>query len=153
MVDYSGQPRESMSAQYRETLRGVALRRPEAGHRKVQAYALAWQEMPSGAPGTSRMSCYRQLKAQGLIQRGKPGRHLREIRDRRRQMLEVPTEFNAVLQGDFTDYETEDGERYHIGCFIEYTLALQKIRARQPEGHGDNATGRFVRVGWQTCSI
>lgn len=120
MVDYSGQPRESMSAQYRETLRGVALRRPEAGHRKVQAYALAWQEMPSGAPGTSRMSCYRQLKAQGLIQRGKPGRHLREIRDRRRQMLEVPTEFNAVLQGDFTDYETEDGERYHIGCFIEY---------------------------------
>jgi len=120
MVDYERHSKESASAGYREKLRGVALRRPEAGHRKVQAYALAWQEIPVGAPGTSRMSCYRQLKAQGLIQRGNPGRHLREIRDRRRQMLEVPTELNAVLQGDFTDYETEDGESYHIGCFTEY---------------------------------
>lgn len=120
MRDYRPQPRESVSDRYRETLRGVALRRPEAGHRKIQAYALAWQEIAPGARGSSRMSCYRQLKAQGLLQRGNPGRHLREIRERRRQMLEVPTELNAVLQGDFTDYETENGERYHIGCFTEY---------------------------------
>jgi transposase InsO family protein len=120
MVDYRRRVRESVSDRYRETLRGVALRRPEAGHRKVRAYALAWQEIAPGASGSSRMSCYRQLKAQGLLQRGHPGRHLREIRDRRRQMLAVPTELNAVLQGDFTDYETEDGERYHIGCFTEY---------------------------------
>ena len=36
------------------------------------------------------------------------------------QLLMVPTEFNEVVQCDFTDYETEDGETYHIGCVTEY---------------------------------
>jgi putative transposase len=27
---------------------------------------------------------------------------------------------NEVLQGDFTDYVTEDGEKYRIGCLTEY---------------------------------
>ena len=88
----------------------MALKRPEAGHRKVREYAVAWDHLSRGAPGTSRMSCYRVLKADGLIQPGRPAAHLKEIRDRRRQMLEVPTEFNHVLQCDFTDYETEYGE-------------------------------------------
>ena len=66
------------------------------------------------------MSCYRVLKSEGLIQPGRPAVALREIRDRRRQMLEIPKGVNEVLQCDFTDYETEDGESYHIGCVTEY---------------------------------
>ncbi|MFQ5904467.1 MAG: transposase [Candidatus Binatia bacterium] len=120
VVDYRPRPRQSLSAQYGGILREVALKRPEAGHRRVRAYAMAWQQILSSAGGASRMSCYRELKAQGLIQPGRPGRQLREVRERRRQMLEMPRELNQVLQGDFTDYETEDGERYHIGCITEY---------------------------------
>jgi hypothetical protein len=32
----------------------------------------------------------------------------------------LPSRFNEVLQGDFTDYTTEDGEKYQIGCITEY---------------------------------
>lgn len=120
MTDYTARPRPAVAVQHRETLRQVALKRPEAGHRKVREYAVAWQQLTRGEPGTSRMSCYRVLKADGLIQPGRPAAHLKEIRDRRRQMLEVPTEINRVLQCDFTDYETEDGETYNIGCVTEY---------------------------------
>jgi len=120
MTDYQPKPRERVSIQHREALRQVALKRPEAGHRKVRAYAVAWQHITAQQPGTSRMSCYRVLKNEGLIQPGRPGTVLREIRDRRRQMLEIPKGFNEVLQGDFTDYETEDGETYHIGGVTEY---------------------------------
>jgi transposase InsO family protein len=120
MVDYQRRPRRSVSADHRDTLREVALKRPEAGHRKVQAYAVAWDRLSKQAPGASRMSCYRVLKAEGLIQPGRPGVHLKEIRDRRRQLLEVPTDLNQVLQCDFTDYETEDGQIYRIGCVTEY---------------------------------
>ncbi len=120
MTDYTPRLRAAVAMQHRDTLRDVALKRPEAGHRKVRAYAVAWQQLTQGEAGTSRMSCYRVLKADGLIQPGRPGTHLKEIRDRRRRMLEVPTDVNHVLQCDFTDYETEDGETYHIGCVTEY---------------------------------
>lgn len=120
VVDYRPRSRQSLSGQYGGILREVALKRPEAGHRRVRAYAMAWQQISPSAPGASRMSCYRELKTQGLIQPGRPGRQLREVRERRRQMLEIPRQLNHVLQGDFTDYETEDGQRYHIGCITEY---------------------------------
>jgi transposase InsO family protein len=120
MTDYQPKPRQRVSIQHRDTLKEVALERPEAGHRKVRAYAVAWQQISPEQPGTSRMSCYRVLKSEGLILPGRPAAVLREIRDRRRQMLEIPKGFNEVLQCDFTDYETEDGETYHIGGVTEY---------------------------------
>ena len=120
MTDYQPKPYRRVSIQHREVLKQVALRRPEAGHRKVRAYAVAWRQILPRQPGTSRMSCYRVLKSEGLIQPGRPAVVLKEIRDRRRQMLEVPKGFNEVLQCDFTDYATEDGETYHIGGVTEY---------------------------------
>ena len=45
---------------------------------------------------------------------------LREAAERRRQMLKAPKKLNEVLQEDFTDYTTEDGEKYRIGCITEY---------------------------------
>ena len=120
MVDYQPHGRAKPSLQHQQVLRDVALQRPEAGHRKVRAYAVAWQKIRAALAGSSRMSCYRVLKSEGLIQPGRPGAALREVRDRRRQMLKIPTELNEVLQCDFTDYETEDGETYHVGCVTEY---------------------------------
>lgn len=120
MVDYQRKGRAKPSLQHQDVLRDVAGQRPEAGHRKVRAYAVAWQKISAALQGSSRMSCYRVLKSQGLIQPGRPGAALREARDRRRQMLKIPTQLNEVLQCDFTDYETEDGETYHIGCVTEY---------------------------------
>lgn len=35
-------------------------------------------------------------------------------------MLKAPEKLNEVLQGDFTDYVTEDGGKYRIGCITEY---------------------------------
>jgi hypothetical protein len=35
-------------------------------------------------------------------------------------MLRAPEKLNEVLQGDFTDYVTEDGENSRIGCVTEY---------------------------------
>ena len=35
-------------------------------------------------------------------------------------MLKAPEKLNKVLQGDFTDYTTVDGEKYRIGCITEY---------------------------------
>ena len=120
MIDYQRQGRTKTSVQHQDALREVALRRPEAGHRKVRAYALAWRKISAAQSGSSRMSCDRVLKAEGLILPGRPGVALREARDRRRQLLQMPQGFNEVLQCDFTDYETEDGETYHIGGVIEY---------------------------------
>ena len=65
-------------------------------------------------------SCYRLLKSEGLIQPKRIGHDLREAAERRRQMLKAPEKLNEVLQGDFTDYTTEDGEKYRIGCITEY---------------------------------
>ena len=70
--------------------------------------------------GISRMSCYRMLKSEGLIQPKRIGHDLREAAEQRRQRLKAPDKFNEVLQGDFTDYVTEDGEKYRIGGVTEY---------------------------------
>ena len=120
MTDYRACRRGAPSTGHIDVLREVALRRVEAGHRRVRAYALAWGKLLPQAPGSSRMSCYRVLKSQGLLQPKRVGRDLREAAERRRQMLKAPQKLNELLQGDFTDYVTEDGEKYHIGCVTEY---------------------------------
>lgn len=120
MTDYSAHPRKGVSTQYAEVLREVALKRVEAGHRRVRAYAMAWGKLSQDSPASSRMSCYRVLKSEGLIQPKRIGHDLREVAERRRQMLKAPEKLNEVLQGDFTDYVTEDGEKYRIGCVTEY---------------------------------
>lgn len=120
MTDYKARRRGSPSVRHLEVLREVALRRVEAGHRRVRAYALAWGKVSRDAPGSSRMSCYRVLKGEGLLQPKRVGHDLREAAERRRQMLKAPQKLNELLQGDFTDYVTEDGENYHIGCVTEY---------------------------------
>lgn len=120
MSDYLEHPRKVASTQHAEVLREVALKRVEAGHRRVRAYAMAWGKLAQDAAGSSRMSCYRVLKREGLIQPKRIGHDLREAAERRRQMLKAPEKFNEVLQGDFTDYVTEDGEKYRIGCVTEY---------------------------------
>jgi len=120
MKDYQARARKVVSANHEEILREVALKRVEAGHRRVRAYAIAWEKLSSDTAGSSRMSCYRVLKSAGLIQPQRVGQELREGAERRRRMLKAPENFNAVLQGDFTDYTTEDGERYHIGGITEY---------------------------------
>ncbi len=120
MIDYKGHARKTESTQHAEALREVALRRVEAGHRRVRAYAMAWGKLSQDSPASSRMSCYRVLKREGLIQPKRIGHDLREAAERRRQMLKAPEKFNEVLQGDFTDYTTEDGEKYRIGCVTEY---------------------------------
>lgn len=120
MIDYKGHARKTESTQHAEALREVALRRVEAGHRRVRAYAMAWGKLSQDSPASSRMSCYRVLKREGLIQPKRIGHDLREAAERRRQMLKAPDKLNEVLQGDFTDYTTEDGEKYRIGCITEY---------------------------------
>ena len=120
MTDYTARSRKLISSQHSEVLREVALKRVEAGHRRVRAYAMAWGKLNADSAGSSRMSCYRVLKSAGLIQPKRIGRDLREAAERRRQMLKAPENLNEVLQGDFTDYVTEDGEKYRIGCVTEY---------------------------------
>jgi putative transposase len=120
MKDYTAQSRKVISTQHSEVLREVALKRLEAGHRRVRAYAVAWGKISQDAAGSSRMSCYRVLKSAGLIQPKRIGHDLREAAERRRQMLKAPEKLNEVLQGDFTDYVTENGEKYRIGCITEY---------------------------------
>jgi putative transposase len=120
MTDYQAHGREAASSKHVEVLRAVALQRVEAGHRRVRAYALAWEKLSPQAAGSSRMSCYRVLKGEGLLQPKRVGQELREIAERRRQMLKAPQKLNEVLQGDFTDYVTEDGEKYRIGGITEY---------------------------------
>jgi putative transposase len=120
MTDHQAHGRTAPSTQHIEVLREVALKRVEAGHRRVRAYAMAWEKLLPNAAGSSRMSCYRVLKSAGLIQPQRIGHDLRAAAERRRQMLKAPEKFNEVLQGDFTDYVTEDGEKYRIGCITEY---------------------------------
>jgi transposase InsO family protein len=120
MIDYSAHARKVLSAEHAEVLREVALKRVEAGHRRIRAYAMAWGKLLPETAGSSRMSCYRVLKREGLIQPTRIGHDLREAAERRRQMLKAPEKLNELLQGDFTDYVTEDGEKYRIGCVTEY---------------------------------
>ena len=42
MRDYHVQGRQAASAKHKEVLREVAIKRVEAGHRRVRAYAMAW---------------------------------------------------------------------------------------------------------------
>ena len=74
MKDYRKRPREVQSAKHAEVLREVALMRMEAGHRRVRAYAMAWGKISTDAAGISRMSCYRVLKSEALIQPKRIGR-------------------------------------------------------------------------------
>src|SRR5258708_19130882 len=120
MKDYRQRPRDVPSAKHIEVLREVAIKRVEAGHRRVRAYALAWGKIPTQATGSSRMSCYRVLKSEGLIQPKRIGHDLRQAAEQRHQRLTAPDKLNAVLQGDFTDYVTEDGEKYRIGGVTQY---------------------------------
>jgi putative transposase len=120
MKDYIARGRHVISTRHAEILREVALKRVEAGHRRVRAYAIAWEKLSADSTGSSRMSCYRVLKREGLIQPKRVGQELREAAERRRHMLKAPEKLNEVLQGDFTDYMTEDGEKYRIGCVTEY---------------------------------
>ena len=67
--------------------------------------------------GSSRMSCYRLLKSEGLLQPKRIGYDLHQAAEQRRQRLKAPEKINQVLQSDFTDYVTEDTEKHHIGCW------------------------------------
>src|ERR1044072_6431200 len=120
MKDYRVRGRQAASAKHKEVLREVAIKRVEAGHRRVRAYALAWGKISVQAAGSSRMSCYRVLKSEGLIQPKCIGHDSRQAAEQRRQQLTAPDKLNAVLQGEFTDYVTEDGEKYRIGGVTEY---------------------------------
>jgi transposase InsO family protein len=120
MSDYQSHPRKAESPKHAEVLREVALKRVEAGHRRVRAYAMAWGKLSPDSPASSRMSCYRVLRREGLLQPKRIGQDLRQAAERRRQMLRAPEKLNEVLQGDFTDYVTEDGEKSRIGCVTEY---------------------------------
>ena len=120
MKDYRVRGRQRASSKHKEALREVAIKRVEAGHRRVRAYAVAWGKLSQEAAGSSRMSCYRVLKSEGLIQPKRVGQDLRQAAEQRRQRLKAPEKINEVLQGDFTDYVTEDGEKYRIGAVTEY---------------------------------
>ena len=56
------------------------------------------------------MGCYRVLNTEGLIQPKCLVHDLREAAQQLRQWLKAPPKFNEVLQGNFTDYVTVDGE-------------------------------------------
>jgi putative transposase len=129
MKDYRVRGRQAPSAGHREALREVALKRVEAGHRRVRAYALAWEKLTAGQSGSSRMSCYRLLKSEGLLQSKRIGHDLLQAAEQRRQRLKAPEKINQVLQGDFTDYVTEDTEKHRIGCVIEYVSRFNLISA------------------------
>lgn len=129
MKDYQVRGRQAASAEHKEVLREVALKRVEAGHRRVRAYALAWGKITTNVAGSSRMSCYRVLKSEGLIQPKRIGQDLRQAAEQRRQRLTAPEKLNQVMQADFTDYVTEDNEKHRIGCVIEYLSRFNLISA------------------------
>ena len=63
MIDYECHGRKTESTQDAEVLREVALKRVEAGHRRVRAYAIAWGKLLQDRAASSRMSCYRVLQS------------------------------------------------------------------------------------------
>jgi hypothetical protein len=103
MTNYKAHARKTESMQHAEVLREVALKRVEAGHRRVRAYAMAWGKLSQDSHPSSRMSCYRVLKREGLIQPKRIGHDLREAAEHRRQMLKAPEKLNEVLHGDFSE--------------------------------------------------
>ena len=68
-----------------------------ARHRRVRAYAIAWGKLLQDRAASSRMSCYRVLKREGLIQPKRIGHDLWEAAERRRQMLKTPEKLNEVV--------------------------------------------------------
>ena len=94
----------------------MAIKRIEAGHRRVRAYAMAWGKISTDAAGSSRMSCYRALQSEGIIQPKRFGHNLREAAEQRRQRVTAPDKLNAVLQGDFTDCHRRRREVPHRRC-------------------------------------
>ena len=55
MADYTRRPRNSVAAEHRDTLREVALKRPEAGHRMIRATRLLGIPAAQGPlPGQAR---------------------------------------------------------------------------------------------------
>jgi hypothetical protein len=146
MADYSAHRRKVASTQHAEVLREVALKRVEAGHRRVRAYAMAWGKLSQDSAASSRMSCYRVLKSEGLIQPKRIGHDLREAAERRRQMLKAPEKFNEVLQGDFTDYVNrgwrEIPHRLCHGVSESVQSGLRGVRYRDGVGFDSgNGTG------------
>jgi hypothetical protein len=97
MTDYGAHPRKAESTQYIEVLREVALKRVEAGHRRVRTYALAWGKLFQDGPASSRMSCYRVLKSEGLIQPKRIGHDLGEAAERPSPDVKDPEKLNEVL--------------------------------------------------------
>jgi hypothetical protein len=96
--------------------------------------------------GSSRMCWLRSLKREELIQPKRIGHDLREAAERRCQMLKAPEKLNEVLQGDFTDYVTKDGEKCRKGCITKYLSRLTwspSVGYRDPLGfdrcHGSGA--------------
>ena len=73
------------------------------------------------------MSCYRMLKSEGLLQPKRIGHDLRQAAEQRRQRLKTPEKINQVLQSDFTDYVSEDGQKHRIGCVTEYLSRFNLI--------------------------
>ena len=128
MIDYKAHRRQAESTQHAEVLREVALKRVEAGHRRMRAYAMAWGRLCQGSRASRRMNCYRVLKSEGLIQPKRVGHDLRQAAERRRQILKAPEKLNEVLQGDFTDYVTGAGEKYRSGCVTEYLSRFNLYR-------------------------
>ena len=102
MKDYRVRGRQRASSKHKEALREVAIKRVEAGYRRVRAYAVAWGKLSQEAAGSSRMSCYRVLKSEGLIQLKRVGQDLRQAAEQRRQRLKAAEKINKVLQVDFT---------------------------------------------------
>jgi hypothetical protein len=63
VIDYECHGRKTESTQDAEVLREVALKRVEAGHRRVRAYAILWGKLLQDRADSSRMSCYPVLNA------------------------------------------------------------------------------------------
>lgn len=92
------------------TSRGVAGSGAQAsGSRPSSGSGLCRSEgkLAVSETGSSRMSCYRLLKSEGLLQPKRIGYDLRQAAEQRRQRLKAPERINQVLQSDFTDYVTK----------------------------------------------
>jgi hypothetical protein len=76
---------------------------------------------------SSRMSCYRMLKSEGLLQPKGIGHDLRQAAEQGRQRLTTPKKIKQVSQRDFTDYLREDGEKHRTGCVTEYLSRFNLI--------------------------
>ena len=84
MKDYRKRPREVQSAKHAEVLREVAIKRVEAGHRRVRVYALAWSKITADAGGRqSHGQVPRRSQVTTSVQDlpGYPGKHSATVND------------------------------------------------------------------------